>query len=329
MPEPLRFVFGGSYDRVANLPAVAAASGLEIENHIVSSPKDAFALLSSGEGGFAGGELSSSFYMTMRSKLGDDCPLVGLPVWISRSFRHGNVWVREDSELESPAQLAGRTIALPEYGMTMAVWLRGIFEDEYGVKPTDVSWMTHRTPVGLDESTLKLPTDVDIAPAPDARSLPELLRDGVADAWIGAGTYPPPRGIRRLFRDAPAVERDYYQRTGIFPVMHTLVVRREVLASDPLLAQSLVNAFEETKRRAIQKLWSTSVSYPTLPWTLAAVEEQFAAMGGDPWPYGLERNRPTTAALGRYLVEQDLVWADLPIEDYFLPVEPGSGDAPA
>jgi 4,5-dihydroxyphthalate decarboxylase len=324
LSESLRFVFGGNYDRVADLPTVAAARGLEIENHIVPSPKDAFALLSSGEGGFSGGELSSSFYMTMRSKLGDDCPLVGLPVWISRSFRHSNVWVREDSDLESPAQLSGRTVVLPEYGMTMAVWLRGVFRDDYGVGPEEISWITHRSPVGLDESTLKLPTSVSIAPAPDSRSLPDLLRDGVADAWIGAGTYPPPPGVRRLFRDAPAVERDYYRRTGVFPVMHTLVVRREVLASDPDLAQRLVDVFEETKRIAIQKLWSTSVSYPTLPWTLAAVDEQFGVMGGDPWPYGLERNRPTTSALCRYLHEQDLVWADLPIEDHFLPIEPSS-----
>ncbi|MEV0184603.1 ABC transporter substrate-binding protein [Streptomyces sp. NPDC050625] len=322
MSAPLRFVFGGQYDRVADLPAVAATMGRDIENHIVASPKDAFALLSSGEEGYAGGELSSSFYMTMRSKLGDDCPLVGLPVWISRSFRHSNVWVREDSDIESPADLAGKTVALPEYGMTMAVWLRGLFHDEYGVRPQDISWITHRTPVGLDEATLKLPQDVNITPAPDARSLPDLLRDGVADAWIGAGTYPPPRGIRRLFRDAPGAERDYFARTGIFPVMHTLVVRREVLEGQPELAQQLVDAFEATKRQAEKRLWSTSVSYPTLPWTLAAVEEQYAAMGGDPWPYGLERNRPTTDALGRYLVDQDLVWADLPIENYFLPLEP-------
>jgi 4,5-dihydroxyphthalate decarboxylase len=318
---PLSFVFGGPYDRIADVEQVAAENGVGIETRLVASPKEAFAALRDSAD-LAGGEMSVSFYMTQRSRLKQGSNLVALPVWISRSFRHGNIYVREGSDIGSPHELRGRRIGLPEYGMTMAVWLRGLFADEYGVRPSDVQWVTHRAPAGLAEDAVKYPADVDIVDAPPGRSPQEQLLRGEVDAWIGAGLAPSTPGVRRLFADAHAEEREYFRRTGIFPVMHVLVLRRSLVEQDPRLADAVFDVFNKAKVRAQRRLWSTSVSYATLPWTLAAVEEQARLMGSDPWPYGLKANMATLEALLRYMDVQQLVWDRLSVTDYFLPLEP-------
>ncbi|SCF95770.1 4,5-dihydroxyphthalate decarboxylase [Streptomyces sp. MnatMP-M17] len=321
MTEPLGFVFGGSYDRLADVDKLSAEHGLPIRTRLLPSPKDAFSALRD-DPDLAGGEMSVSFYMTERSRLGGAADLVALPVWVSRAFRHSNVYVREDSEFHSPEDLRGRRIGLPEYGMTMAVWLRGLFADEYGIKPSDIRWVAHRPPAGLGTESVIYPADVDIATAPPGLALHELLLRGDIDAWIGAGVAPPLPGVRRLFDDVHAVERDYFRRTSVFPVMHVLVMRRALLSRDEGLAQAVFDIFNEAKLRAQRRLWSTSVSYPTLPWTLAAVEEQTRFMGKDPWPYGLEANQPTLRTLLRYMEDQGLLWGHLDLPDYFLPLEP-------
>jgi 4,5-dihydroxyphthalate decarboxylase len=143
------------------------------------------------------------------------------------------------------------------------------------------------------------------------------------DAWIGAGQSPAVAGVRRLFADAQAEERAYYASTGVFPIMHVLVVKRRVLEADPGLAARLFRIFDQAKRRAQRRLWSTSVAYVTLPWILAAAEEQTGFMGhGDPWPYGLAANQPTLDTLLRYMHEQGLLWSDLQLTDYFPALEP-------
>ncbi|MES9537698.1 hypothetical protein [Actinomadura sp. NPDC000600] len=321
MSGPLRFVFGGRYDRLADVPDLAARAGIALELETLASPKDAFAALRDSPD-FAGGEMSVSFYMTERSRLRDACDLVALPVWISRAFRHSNVYVREDSDLRTPADLRGGRVGLPEYGMTMAVWLRGLFADEYGLAPEDLRWVTHRAATGLDEEAVRHPSGVEIAVAPPGTSPQENLLGGRIDAWIGAGTAPPAPGVRRLFADAFAEERRYFARSGVFPVMHVLVVKRAVLDGDRSLAPRLFAVFDESKRRAQRRLWSTSVAYLTLPWALHAAEEQTRIMGGDPWPYGLAANAPTLDALMRYMSRQGLLWDDVPLDEFFLPVEP-------
>lgn len=325
-PQPLTLIFGGAYDRILDVPAVAADRGLDIRLDLRSSPKDAFSALRD-DPRVEAGEMSVSFYLTEYSRSGEAGELVALPVWISRSFRHGNIWVREDSGLTSPAQLRGKRIGLPEYGMTMAVWLRGIFADEYGLEAKDVEWVSHRPPQGLQDDAVPAPQGVTLIEAPEGRTPQQQLLDGEVDAWIGAGQSPPVAGVRRLFADAQAVEREYYRRTGVFPMMHVLVVKRRVLETDPGLAEQLFRVFDEAKRRAQRRLWSTSVAYATLPWTLAAVEEQTQFMcdgmgGGDPWPYGLAANRPTLDTLLRYMGEQGLLWSTRPLTDYFPNLEP-------
>jgi 4,5-dihydroxyphthalate decarboxylase len=316
MTTELAFAFGGAYDRIQGISEIAESRGLRLQSRVLSSPKDAFAALRD-DPTLAGGEMSVSFYLTEWSRSKEDSALVALPVWVSRSFRHGNIYVREDSALTSPEQLRGRTVGLPEYGMTMAVWLRGLFADEYGVKASDVRWLTHRAPAGLAEGSVRYPDDVDIAPGPDCPLSEQLIR-GDIDAWIGAGPGPNAQGVRRLFPDPHAEERDYFARTSIFPIMHVLVMRRSIVEARPDLATTVFGVFDEAKRSAQGRLWSTSVPYFTLPWALAAVEEQSAIMGHDPWPYGITANLPTLRALLGYMADQGLLWDEVDLEDCFL-----------
>lgn len=317
--RPVKLLFGGEYDRVATLPAAGREVGIEISPEFLAGPKAAFSALS-GDADADGGEMSISFYMTRRSRLKERSDLVALPVWISRTFRHGNIFVAEHSDLHSPADLAGRRIGLAEYGMTMAVWLRGMFADEVGLKPSDIRWFTGRDPASLSDDLVRLPDGVEISAADRTVPLLDQLGTGALDAVItAAGVSPRPPGVRRLLPDHVAAERDYYQRTGVFPIMHVLVLRREFAESRADELPLVMSAFERAKQIAQERLWSPSVSYVTLPWTLAAVEEQTAVFGPDPWPYGIEANLPTLNALRRYMNDQGLLWNDLPLTDYFAP----------
>ncbi|WP_433502943.1 hypothetical protein ACQP04_24705 [Pseudonocardia halophobica] len=315
--RPVKLLFGGQYDRVLGLPAAGREVGLDIVPEYLDGPKAAFEALSH-DSAADGGEMSISFYMTRRSQLKERSDLVALPVWISRTFRHGNVWVAEDSDLHSVADLAGTRVGLAEYGMTQAVWLRGTFEDDAGLKASDIRWFTGRDPASLTEDMVRLPAGVEITKADRSRPLLNQLPTGDLDAVItSAGLVPRPPGIRRLFADHVAVEKDYYRRTGIFPIMHVFVLRREFVESRPEDVAGLYTALEQAKRTAVEKLLQPAVSYVTLPWTAAAAEEQVAVFGGDPWPYGIEANLPTLTALQRYMSSQGLLWEDLPIDEYF------------
>jgi 4,5-dihydroxyphthalate decarboxylase len=316
-------VFGGDYDRIRSLPGEGRAAGLEVVPVILDGPKAAFTTLSRS-GQADGGEMSASFYLTQRSRQGPDCDFVALPVWISRSFRHGNVYVREDSGLHTLADLAGRRVGLAEYGMTMAVWLRGILYDEAGVKPSDVEWHAGRAPAALSADMLRYPADVTIVEADRDVPLPDQIASGTLDAMIGAVAAPSPPGLRRLLRGHVAEEQAYYRRTGVFPIMHVLVLRRRFVRDRPDDVRRIFDAFVAAKRTAERQLRSASVSYATLPWLLAAVEEAGRVMGPDPWPYGIRRNLPTLRALHRYMDQQGLLWSQTRLEDLFLPFEPDS-----
>jgi 4,5-dihydroxyphthalate decarboxylase len=316
-------LFGGDYDRIRLLRDAGQAVGLDIDPAVLAGPKAAFEALARSEQA-DGGEMSVSFYMTQRSKQGPDCDFVALPVWISRSFRHGNVYVREDSGLRALADLAGRKVGLAEYGMTMAVWLRGILYDEAGVKPAEVTWCVGRDPAALGDGTLRYPADVTIVEADRAVPLLDQVASGGLDAVIGAGPAPPPPCLRRLLRDYVAEERAYYRRTGVFPIMHVLVLRRRFVRDRPDDVRRIFDALVAAKLTAQRQLWSTSVSYATLPWPLAAVEDSSRLMGPDPWPYGIAQNLPTLRTLHRYMDQQGLLWATTRLDEFFVPFEPDS-----
>jgi 4,5-dihydroxyphthalate decarboxylase len=267
---------------------------------------------------FDAAEMSLSSYILRRSR-GDDAALA-IPVFTSREFRHSCVWVRADSGIHAPTDLKGKRMGVPEYQMTAAVWIRGFLSDDYAVAPSDLEWycggLYQR---GREE---KLPIHVpgvDIRVIDQSQTLSQMLLDGELDAIMGPR---PPSGfpgphVRRLFEDFKTVEADYFKRTKVFPIMHTVVIRRDVLDREPWIARSLYDAFCESKRRAMAELAEPVVLFTTLPWQIAEVEHTRALMGDDYWAYGVEPNRTTLETLMRYSCEQGLAQQAVAIESLF------------
>jgi 4,5-dihydroxyphthalate decarboxylase len=269
---------------------------------------------------FDAAEFSLSNYISRRSHGRDD--LTAIPVFPSRTFRHSAIFINAASGIESPADLAGKRIGVPEYGMTAAVWVRGMLSDEYGLSPGDMRWV-----VGGLEQTVRLsfgrvqPPGVPVTYAPVGSSLADLLARGEIDALVTArtpSTFDKSGGpVRRLFADPWQVEREYFRRSRVFPIMHTLVIRSEILVAHPWVANSLYKAFSQAKDLAIGNLTQANALSITLPHLLDATEQAVELMGADFWPYGLESNRLVLETLVRYLNEQQLTTAIIPIESLF------------
>ena len=272
---------------------------------------------------YDGGELSLSFYSTLLSRHGPNLRFVGLPVYTSRMFRHGNILVNTRSGITSPKDLEGRKCGVPEYGMTMAVWVRGLLRNEFGVDTDTMSWFTGREPVALRPDELRYPDHIRIQRGSEQKRLVEDLSAGVLDAYIGPVPRVLPPNVRRLFPDYGTVERDYYRRTGVYPIQHVLVLRREAWERNRASIDAVYAAFRKAKDMALEDLSNSAVLRVSLPWLLPALEEQSAIFGGDPWPYGLEHNRTTITTYLSYAYEQGLLWRQLTADEMFVPVQEG------
>jgi 4,5-dihydroxyphthalate decarboxylase len=269
---------------------------------------------------FDAAEMSLSSYLLRRSR-GDDAVLA-IPVYTSREFRHSCIWVRSDAGIETPGHLKGMRMGVPEYQMTAAVWIRGLLSDDYGVAPSDLEWFSGGLyqPGREEKLPISIP-GVRITAIQAHQTLSDMLLDGELDAIMGPrppSGFPGPK-VRRLFEDFKAVEQAYFRRTGVFPIMHTVVIRRELLDREPWVARSLYDAFCEAKARATARLSEAVVLAVTLPWLIAEVESTQALMGEDYWPYGLERNRAALETLVRYSCEQGLAQQAVAIEELFAP----------
>lgn len=274
---------------------------------------------------FDAAEMSISSYMISRQR---GMPrFVAIPVFPSRKFRHADIYIRKNSTIKRPQDLKGRNIGMPEYQMTAAVWIRGILEEFYEVMTTDVHWYTGGTERPGREERLKitLPSGFRLTAIPHSTTLLELLHQGDLDAVITA-RLPSPfvRGedwITRLFPDFKEAESEYFRRTGIFPIMHTVVFREDVYEKYPWVAQSLYKAYCEAKDLSFERLLSSAALPVSLPWFSEAMEETFALMGRDFWPYGLEQNRKTLGKLLQYMREQGLLPEDYKpqLEELFAP----------
>ncbi|MGH9108503.1 MAG: 4,5-dihydroxyphthalate decarboxylase [Acidimicrobiales bacterium] len=266
-------------------------------------------------------ELSMAKYVAMRAA--GDTSLVAIPVFPSRVCRHSSVFVRRDGPA-SPKELAGARIGVPEWAQTASVYTRALLQYEWGVPLQDVRWFQAgvNTPGRAEKVALHLPDGISLTPVPD-RSLDEMLRSGDLDAVFSA--HPPPsfeRGegdIVRLFPDYQGLEREYVARTGVFPIMHTTVIRADVLESDPWVAANLYTAFEEAKQRSIARLSELTASRIPLPWIPNLVEDMRQLFGPDPWPYGIEANRVTLEAFTRWAHEQGVAARRLEPEELFAP----------
>jgi 4,5-dihydroxyphthalate decarboxylase len=235
----------------------------------------------------------SSYVLTLNQ---EEPPFIAIPVFPSRYFRHQSMFINERSGIRTPADLKGKKIGLPEYQITAGVWQRGILEDDYGVSPWDVRYFTGGVDaVGRHEKvSISLPDGIEVEPIGEDQTLSEMLSTGELDAVFSANVpscFYKDSHVKRLFPDYKAVEKEYFSRTGIFPVMHVVVIKRSVLESHPWVAGSLMKAFEQSLRVAKEELMYRSSLMTMLPWLADHVEETVSAMGSDYWKYGIEANR--------------------------------------
>ncbi len=271
-------------------------------------------------------ELSFSSYLFQTAR--GDCQYVAIPVFPSRAFRHGSIYVRADAGIEEPKDLEGRLVGIPEYQMTQVVYVRGMLGDEYGVDFHKLRYRRGATNfAGLKERLpLDLPASVDIEPIPADKSTNDLIVAGELDAIIAPQPPQPfvdgdPR-VTRLFPDVVAAERAYYAKTGIFPLMHVLVVRKSLAEEHPALAPALFRAFLEAKKLAMAELDAiaeASANKITLPWFAAELAATKALMGKDFWRYGMAENAKEIEDMCRYSHEQHLSARLLTVEDLFVP----------
>jgi 4,5-dihydroxyphthalate decarboxylase len=280
-----------------------------------------FRMLRYGE--FDAAELSLSSYTLSLFLPGP--PFVAIPVFPSRVFRHSCVYVHSASGIEEPRDLVGKRVGVPEYQMTAAVWIRGFLSDEHGVPVTSVVYLTggQEEPGRPEKLQLDLPAGIRIERIGPEQTLSSMLARGDIDALYTARTPSTFRSgdgaVKRLFADFAACERAYFRRTGIFPIMHTVVIRRDVYERDRWIAQSLYKAFCAAQRLAYADLAETAALKSMLPWLPAHVEETRREMGDDFWPYGIDRNRHTLTTFLRYSYEQGLAKRLLEPEQLFAP----------
>lgn len=271
---------------------------------------------------FEAAELSLSSYVLTLFR---DAPFVALPVFPSRAFRHNGIYVHAGSGIERPEDLAGRVVGVPEYQVTAAVWIRGILAEHHGVPVPSVRYRTGglHEPGRVEKLRFDPPEGTEIAPIPPDRTLAEMLVTGEIDALYSPRTPRPlltgdPR-VRRLFADPAAAEADYFARTGIFPIMHVVVLRRDVYERRPWVAGSLCKAFEQARQETLRRMDETAASRYLLPWLYAEVERTRRAMGADFWTYGLDGNEAVLRTFLRYSHEQGLAERLLEPAELFAP----------
>jgi 4,5-dihydroxyphthalate decarboxylase len=264
---------------------------------------------------------SSEFIQRYAAK---QCPFVALPVFPSRAFRHSFITINKCSGIKKPKDLEGKRVGVALYTMTAAIFIRGLLQHEYGVDLSKIKWVqgaintagSHGDPHVLP--LLKPPDMIHVDPS---KSLDDMLVAGEIDATMGTSV---PRSIlknpdiARLIPDFYEAEKEYYARTKIFPVMHLVAIRKEIYERHPFVATSLYNAFEQAKILALKKMFSLRALRYMMPFLPAQLDEIRAVFGDDPWPYGVEENRPTLEALVTYMHDQHMIANKMPIEELFV-----------
>jgi 4,5-dihydroxyphthalate decarboxylase len=265
-------------------------------------------------------EMSFAKYSSLVGR-GDE-RFVAIPVFPSRCFRHSCVVVRHTSPLHALNELAGRRVGIPEWGQTAGVFVRGMLSEEYGLDLSSIEWLQggvnrlgRREHAGID-----WPEGVRVEPVRD-RPLAHLLAGGEIDAIVAASGPDSESGqvrFRPLVDNAIAVEREYFRRTGIFPIMHVVVIRRQLHERHPWLAANLRQAFEAAKQFSLERLQARNLSLYPVPQLTDVLASWSDQMGGDPWPYGLEANRRTIEAFLRYADEQGVTGRPVASEELFV-----------
>jgi len=317
---PLTFACG-LYDRMVPLyTGEVRPAGIDLNFIAIDSPREIFDRMG-GRQEFDASEMSSS--ETIQRMVAGKSPFIALPVFPSRVFRHGHVTVSRKSGIKAPKDLEGKRVGVPLYTQTAAIFIRGMLMHDFGVDCSKIHWVqgalnhpgSHGSP-----SVLPLLKPISMETAPADKSLSDLLEEGKIDAITATGVPSAFRrnpDILRLFPDYRERELDYYRRTRIFPIMHLVALRRDTHEKYPFAATSLYNALCQSKDRALAKMNDTGALRYMLPWLSADLDEIHEVFGGDPWPYGIEANRPTLEALVTYLYEQNLIAKKVPLEELF------------
>lgn len=319
----LRLTLGcWNYDRTRSLmDGTIQPDGIDLNYLNMPVEETFFRMLRHRE--FEVAEMSLSSYTV--SLFSESRPFIAIPIFPSRFFRHSCIYVNAASGIKEPKDLIGKRIGNPEYQMTAPAWIRGILSDEYGVPVNSVTYYTggEEEPGRPEKLRLDLPPDIKVERIGPGQTLSAMLASGEIDALYTArmpSSYLKSGGkVKRLFENYVDVEKDYYRRKRIFPIMHTVVIRRDVYEQNRWVAQSLYKAFCAAQAETYSDLYETAALKAMLPWLTAHVEDARKELGEDFWPYGLEKNRDTLATFLRYSYEQGLSKQLLKPEQLFAP----------
>ena len=293
--------------------------GITINYHDLPVEETFFRMLRHQEFDIA--EMSLSSYTV--SLFREPRRFVAIPVFPSRFFRHSCIYVNAKAGIRTPKDLIGKKIGVPEFQMTAPVWIRGILSEHYGVPVDSVTYYTggEEEPGRPEKLALDLPANIKVVPIADDKTLSQMLRDGEIDALHTArkpSTYDG-KNVVRLFENYGEVERDYFRKTGMFPIMHTIAIRREVYEQNRWVAQSLYKAFVEAQKKTYEDLRETAVLKAMLPFLNWEVDQTIKEMGQNYWPYGLQDNEKVLQTFLKYHHECGLSKRLLKPEELFAP----------
>ena len=312
----------GDYDRVRALAdGRVGVEGCDV-NYLTMNPEQAF-YRAWNNLEFDVTELSGSSYILARSTGWNK--YIAVPVFPSRLFRHSGIYIRADAGIDKPEDLKGRDVGVPVYAMTAALWIRGMLQDDYGVAPSDIHWRTG----GLEEGGRKpkfrpnLPPEIKVDPISDDQTLSEMLFSGELTALISAREPscfgPDNPEIVRLFPDFRAAEKEWYAKTGLFPIMHVLGIRKELVEREPWIATSVLKAFTQAKDVCLEEMSDVTALAVSMPWIAAELRETRDLMGDDIWPYGFQENMGELSVMCRWSKAQGLAAREMTPEELFHP----------
>jgi 4,5-dihydroxyphthalate decarboxylase len=268
-------------------------------------------------------ELSLASYTALKGR--GRCPFVAVPVALSKIFRHSCIYVRPDAGIRTPADLNGKRVGTSQWSSTGLVFMRGMLQHDYGVRAQDMHWFMGGLNAFVEPPLipLDLPSDIKLDFLSGGQTLEGMFAAGELDALLSlyipklflAGS----PAIARLFPNYKELEQDYYRRTGIFPIMHTVVLREDIHRAHPWAARSIYKAFVAARDLAVDGLYDTDALRVALPWLIDHVEETWRVLGKDFWAYGLEPNRKTFEAAGRFVHEQGLSPRVVMADELFAP----------
>ena len=313
----------GLYDRMQPLyTGEVKAEGIDLNFIAIDQPRPIFDRMAGGEE-FDVAEFSSSEFVQRFAR--KQCPFVAIPVFPSRAFRHGFIAVHRKAGIKTPKDLEGKRVGVPLFTMTAAIYINGLLQHEYGVDLRKIHWVQGAMNTGGahgSPTVLPLLKPIAIEQNTSNKSMSDLIEERVVDATLGTSL---PAAIRsnpdiaRLFPNYVELEKAFYKRTKIYPIMHLVAIRKQLYERYPFIATSLYNAFCESKKIALEKMFNLRALRYMTPFLMRDIDEIYELFDGDPWPYGVEPNRPTLEAFVTYLTDQSLIAAPVSVDDLFVP----------